>query len=70
MDGIVVGAASMVLMLLSGVSGPLIDTFFLGGKFERRQVVATKAACQIYPVLRPATVNLRVLRSKISKEIR
>jgi uncharacterized protein len=47
MDGIVVGAASMVLMLLSGVSGPLIDTFFLGGTFERRQVVATKAACQI-----------------------
>ena len=47
MDGIVVGAASMVLMLLSGVSGPLIDTFFLGGRFERRQVVATKAACQI-----------------------
>jgi uncharacterized membrane protein YfcA len=47
MGGIVVGAASMVLMLLSGVSGPLIDTFFLGGKFERRQVVATKAACQI-----------------------
>ena len=47
MDGIVVGAASMVLMLLSGVSGPLIDTFFLGGNFERREVVATKAACQI-----------------------
>ena len=47
MDGIVVGAASMVLMLLSGVSGPLIDTFFLGGSLERRQVVATKAACQI-----------------------
>ena len=47
MDGVVVGAASMVFMLLSGVSGPLIDTFFLGGSFERRQVVATKAACQI-----------------------
>jgi uncharacterized protein len=46
MDGILVGAASMVLMLLSGVSGPLIDAFFLGRKFERRQVVATKAACQ------------------------
>lgn len=47
LHGIGVGAASMVLMLLSGVSGPLIDTFFLGGKFERREVVATKAACQV-----------------------
>jgi uncharacterized membrane protein YfcA len=45
--GIVVGTASMILMLLSGVSGPLIDTFFLGGRFERRQVVATKAVCQV-----------------------
>jgi len=44
--GILVGGASMMLMLLSGVSGPLIDTFFLSGGFQRRQVVATKAICQ------------------------
>ena len=37
----------MTLMLLTGVSGPLIDTFFLGGKFDRREIVATKAACQV-----------------------
>lgn len=47
MHGVGVGAASMVLMLLSGVSGPLIDTFFLSGKFERREVIATKAVCQV-----------------------
>ncbi|MGE0766812.1 MAG: TSUP family transporter [Hyphomicrobiaceae bacterium] len=46
--GVLVGAASMILMLLAGVSGPLIDTFFLGGKFERRQIIATKAACQVF----------------------
>ena len=42
-----VGGASMILMLLAGVSGPLIDTYFLGGKLERRQIVATKAVCQV-----------------------
>lgn len=45
--GILYGGACMILMLLAGVSGPLIDTYFLGGKFDRRQIVATKALCQI-----------------------
>jgi uncharacterized protein len=44
--GAACGAASMALMLLTGVSGPLVDTFFLGGRLERREIVATKAACQ------------------------
>lgn len=47
-DGLACGAASMGLMLLTGVSGPLIDTFFLNGRFDRREVVATKAACQVF----------------------
>jgi uncharacterized membrane protein YfcA len=34
-------------MLLTGVAGPLIDSFFLGGKLDRREIVATKAMCQI-----------------------
>ncbi len=37
----------MGLMLMTGVSGPLIDTFFLGGDFGRREIVATKATCQV-----------------------
>src|SRR5258707_9711227 len=37
----------MGLMLMTGVSGPLMDTFFLGGKFDRRGIVATKATCQV-----------------------
>lgn len=45
--GLAIGSASMTLMLFAGVSGPLIDTFFLGGKLDRREIVATKAICQI-----------------------
>ena len=44
--GVACGAASMALMLLTGVSGPLVDTFFLGGRLDRREIVATKAVCQ------------------------
>src|SRR6266581_1655980 len=41
------GSVCMGLMLMTGVSGPLMDTFFLGGKFDRRGIVATKATCQV-----------------------
>src|SRR5262245_59487884 len=41
------GLVSMVLMLIAGVSGPLIDSFFLGGRLDRREIVASKAICQI-----------------------
>ena len=41
------GFICMGLMLMTGVSGPLMDTFFLGGNFDRREVVATKATCQV-----------------------
>lgn len=44
--GVAVGAAGMSLMVMTGVSGPLLDRFFLGGRLDRREIVATKAACQ------------------------
>lgn len=47
-QGSVYGSICMMLMLLTGVTGPMIDTFFLGGNFERREIVASKAACQIF----------------------
>jgi uncharacterized protein len=47
LHGVLNGVACMTLMLLAGVSGPLFDTFFLGGRLDRRQIVATKAASQI-----------------------
>ena len=46
-QGTVYGSICMGLMLMTGVSGPLLDTFFLGGNFGRREKVATKAICQV-----------------------
>jgi uncharacterized membrane protein YfcA len=46
-QGATYGSICMGLMLMTGVSGPLLDTFFLGGSFERRQIIATKATCQV-----------------------
>ncbi|MDB5415029.1 MAG: permease [Rubritepida sp.] len=47
-QGLAYGGACMGLMLITGVSGPLADTFFLGnGTLDRRQIVATKAFCQV-----------------------
>lgn len=40
------GGTCMMLMLLTGVSGPLADSFFLGGQLDRRQIIATKSMCQ------------------------
>jgi uncharacterized membrane protein YfcA len=44
--GVAVGFTCMSLMVMTGVSGPLLDRFFLGGSLDRREIVATKAACQ------------------------
>src|SRR5690349_7269860 len=46
-QGTVYGSICMGLMLMTGVSGPLLDTFFLGGDFQRREIIATKATCQV-----------------------
>jgi uncharacterized protein len=42
------GVVCTVLSLLSGVSGPLLDVFFLPSRMDRRGVVATKAASQTF----------------------
>jgi uncharacterized protein len=47
-DGVCYGAACMSLMLLAGVAGPLLDTYFIGGTLSRKEIVATKALCQIF----------------------
>jgi uncharacterized protein len=46
-QGAFYGWICMSLMLMTGVSGPLMDTFFLGGNFDRRATIATKATCQV-----------------------
>jgi uncharacterized membrane protein YfcA len=47
LQGGLYGVACITLILMTGVAGPLIDQFFLGGKFDRREIVATKAMCQV-----------------------
>ena len=47
-QGPLYGTICMTLILLTGVSGPLVDSFFLGGKLDRREIVASKSACQIF----------------------
>ncbi|MDP1963336.1 MAG: sulfite exporter TauE/SafE family protein [Reyranella sp.] len=44
----VTGLFSMMLMLLSGVTGPLLDTMFLRSPLDRRRIIATKASCQVF----------------------
>lgn len=40
------GAVCMVLQLLAGVSGPILDTFFVQSGLTRHGIVSTKAAVQ------------------------
>src|SRR5258705_12831923 len=46
-QGTFYGSVCRGLMLMTGVSGPLMDTFFLVGKFHRRGILATQATAQV-----------------------
>ena len=46
-QGAVYGSICMGLMLMTGVIGPSLDTYFLGGNMDRRGIIATKATCQV-----------------------
>jgi len=46
-QGVIYGFACMSMMLITGVAGPILDSFFLGGRMDRRAIVATKGMCQI-----------------------
>ncbi len=41
-------AICMMLMLTAGVTGPLLDTLFLRSTLDRKQIISTKAACQLF----------------------
>jgi uncharacterized membrane protein YfcA len=47
-DGVLYGIACVSFMLLTGVAGPLLDSFFLKGGLDRRAIVATKGVCQVF----------------------
>ena len=65
--GTAIGVTCMSLLLLTGVAGPLLDQFFLGGSLERRQIIATKGMCQIFghgikpPLIAPGQVYRRAV---------
>ena len=48
LHALVYGIGCMSLMLLTGVAGPPLDAFFLGGRLNRKQIVATKGMCQVF----------------------
>ena len=45
---IMYGLGCTGLILLTGVAGPMLDTFFLGGSLDRRTIMATKSICQVF----------------------
>lgn len=44
----VCGFLNTCMQFIAGVSGPLLDAFFVRSDMDRRAVVATKAACQTF----------------------
>jgi len=53
LQGTFYGSICMGLMLMTGVSGPLMDTFFLGGKFDRAASWRPRPPVR-WPVIREA----------------
>jgi uncharacterized membrane protein YfcA len=47
-QAVVCGLAVTALNLTAGVAGPLLDTFFVRTELTRHQIVATKAATQVF----------------------
>jgi len=45
-QGVLCGAVCTAMQLLAGVSGPILDVFFVHCGLDRRSIVATKAAVQ------------------------
>ncbi len=48
LHGVLYGIVCVSFMMLTGVTGPLLDSFFLKGKLDRRQIVSTKGVCQVF----------------------
>jgi uncharacterized membrane protein YfcA len=47
-DAFACGAICTALQLVAGVSGPIFDVFFVRSELARKEVVATKAAIQVF----------------------
>ena len=63
------GVVCSVLSLLAGISGPLLDVFFLESRMSRQAVVATKAASQTFAHLSKIFYFGWLLRSAAQGEV-
>lgn len=57
----VCGFLNTCMQFIAGVSGPLLDVFFVRSDMDRRSVVATKAACQTFSHLAKLVYFTRVM---------
>jgi uncharacterized protein len=48
LQGVGCGVICTVLMLLAGVSGPIFDVFFVRSRLDRKEMIATKGAIQMF----------------------
>src|SRR3546814_9147599 len=55
------GFMNTCMQFIAGVSGPLLDVFFVRSHMDRRSVVATKAACQTFSRSEEHTSELQSL---------
>jgi uncharacterized membrane protein YfcA len=63
------GVLNTSLQFIAGVSGPLLDVFFIRSNMDRRTVVATKAACQTISHLAKLIYFSRALGEEGSMEV-
>src|SRR5690606_16648674 len=63
------GVLNTSLQFIAGVSGPLLDVFFIRSNMDRRTVVATHAACQTISPLAKLIYFSRALGEEGSMEV-
>jgi len=62
------GFLNTCMQFIAGVSGPLLDVFFVRSQMDRRAVVATKAACQTFSHLAKLVYFTRVMGGETGPE--
>lgn len=58
------GFLNTVMQFIAGVSGPLLDVFFVRNEMDRRSIVATKAACQTFSHMAKLVYFFNILGSQ------
>jgi uncharacterized membrane protein YfcA len=66
-QGAVYGSICMGLMLMTGVIGPLLDTYFLGGNMDRRGII--DQAATLNPALALVAIAASMLGATLSRRV-